>query len=164
MKSYFILDCPELRKIQDSLFGYYRGITANNPPRHFWTHCTRQQLKDYFSIPKLEVKKWFDSMNLRVRDMSFTVWDGTIKTFPHTDEPPVVAKINVPVLNTTNTFNVWFDERGNQIDRVECTHPIVFRSDIPHTVEVGANPTYPRIQFSFCFYDEPLHLLGSDIL
>ena len=75
------------------------------------------------------------------------------------DEPPVVAKINFPVLNTRDTYNVWFDDSGNEIDRVECTKPIVLRSDIMHTVEVGQKAILPRIQFSFCFYNEPLHLI-----
>ena len=91
--------------------------------------------------------------------MSFTVWNEEIQTVPHVDEPPVVAKINVPVLNTKDTYNVWFDENKNEIDRVECTKPIVLRSDIMHTVEMGKDAKYPRIQFSFCFYNEPLHLL-----
>ena len=159
MKSYHILDCDKQKKIADSLYDYYIGITANKEVKEFWNYLSRKQIQEYFAIPNNPCKEWFDSLRLKVRDMSFTVWDEKIKTSVHTDQPPVVAKINVPVLNTKDTFNVWFDERGNEIDRVECTRPIVFRSDIPHTVEVGASPTYPRIQFSFCFYDEPLHLL-----
>ena len=159
MKSYFILDCEKQQKIADSLYGYYVGITANNKPKHFWTSLTRKQITDYFSIPNLEIKKWFDQLGLKVRDMSFTTYNNEIKTEKHIDEAPVVAKINFPVLNTKGTYNVWFDNNGNEIDRVECTKPIVLRSDILHTVEVGKNANYPRVQFSFCFYDEPLHLL-----
>lgn len=159
MKSYTILNCPKLQKIQDSLYGFYTGITAHKQPSDFWNYCSREQIKDYFRIPNLELKNWFDSMDLKVRDMSYTVWNEHIQTSPHVDEPPVVAKINVPVLNTKDTYNVWFDKSGNEIDRVECDKPIVFRSNIMHTVEVGAQPCYPRIQFSFCFYDEPLQLL-----
>lgn len=159
MKSYFILDCPNLQKIQDSLYGFYTGITAGNPPKHFWTHLTRQQIKDYLSIPNLEITKWFEDMNLKVRDMSFTVSNEQLKTFPHVDVPPVIAKINVPVLNTRDTWNVWFDEDGNEIDRVECLNPIVLRSNIMHTVEIGKSAVFPRLQFSFCFYNEPLRLL-----
>ena len=39
-----------------------------------------QQIKDYFSIPDLEIKKWFNSLGLTVRDMSFTVWNDEIHT------------------------------------------------------------------------------------
>ena len=159
MKSYFILDCKKQQKIADSLYGYYVGLTANNTPKQFWTHLTREQIKDYFSIPNLELVKWFDSLNLKVRDMSFTITNEQIQTSKHRDEPPLIAKINFPVLNTKDTYNVWFDEDGNEIDRVECTKPIVLRSDILHTVEIGKTAKFPRLQFSFCFYKEPLDLL-----
>ena len=75
-------------------------------------------------------------------------------------EPPVIAKINFPVLNTKDTYNVWFDDDRKEIDRVECDRPIVLRSDILHTVEIGDAAKYPRLQFSFCFYNEPLQLLA----
>ena len=159
MKSYFILDCPNQQKIADSLYGFYVGITANNPPTQFWTHLTRHQIKDYFSIPELELRKWFDSLGLKVRDMSFTIANDKIQTSIHRDEPPVIAKINFPVLNTKDTYNVWVDDNQKEIDRVECTKPIVLRSDILHTVEIGKTAKYPRLQFSFCFYNEPLQLL-----
>ena len=159
MKSYFILECPQLQKIQDSLYGYYKGITANDPPTKFWTHLSRKQITDYLSIPNLEITKWFDSMKLKVRDISFTVANEQLHCGIHRDEPPVVAKINVPVLNTGDTYNVWYDDYANEIDRVECDKPIVLRSDILHSVDMGEAARYPRLQFSFCFYNEPLHLL-----
>jgi hypothetical protein len=112
------------------------------------------------SIPNLELTKWFDGLGLKVRDMSFTITNEQIQTGIHRDEPPVIAKINFPVLNTKDTYNVWFDEDKNEIDRIECTKPIVLRSDILHTVEMGNNAKYPRIQFSFCFYNEPLKFLN----
>ena len=159
MKSYFILDCKNQQKIADSLYDYYVSITAHNKPTEFWTKLTRQQIKDYFSIPDLEIKKWFNSLGLNVRDMSFTLYNEKIKTYPHIDEKPVVAKINFPVLNTQDTYNVWFNEDGSELARVECTKPIVLNSENKHTVEIGKTAKYPRIQFSFCFYNEPLHLL-----
>lgn len=159
MKSYHILDCPQQQKIADSLYGFYKGITANNPPKQFWTHLSREHVINYISIPNLPLLDWFERLDLKIRDISFTVYDRVLHTAPHVDEPPVVAKINFPVLNTNDTYNVWFDENGNEIDRVECINPIVLRSDIMHTVEIGKKAVLPRIQFSFCFYNEPLHLL-----
>ena len=159
MKSYHILDCAKQQKISDSLFGYFTGITANREPKEFWNRLTRDEIQQYFSIPNNPTMEWFDELELKVRDMSFTIYNEKISTSIHRDEPPVITKINFPVLNTTDTYNVWFDDDGNEIDRVECTRPIVLRSDILHTVEIGDTAEYPRIQFSFCFYDEPLHLL-----
>ena len=159
MKSYHILDCDKQQKIADSLYGYYVGLTANKTPTKFWNKLSRQEIKEYFSIPNNPTMRWFNDIGLRVRDMSFTIYNETISTVIHRDEQPVIAKINFPVLNTKDTYNVWFDDYANEIDRVECDKPIVLRSDILHTVEIGKEAKYPRIQFSFCFYDEPLQLL-----
>ena len=159
MKSYHILDCDSQQKISDSLFGYYVGITANKKPTGFWNNLTRDEIMEYFSIPNNPTKQWFDQMGLKVRDMSYTIYNEDIGTDIHRDEPPVIAKINFPVLNTKDTYNVWFDEHANEIDRVECDRPIVLRSDILHTVEIGKSAVFPRLQFSFCFYNEPLRLL-----
>lgn len=162
MKSYHILDCKKTQKIADSLYGYYVGITANMKPKAFWNHLPRKEIQSYFSIPNNPCREWFDSLGLKVRDMSFTIYNDDIRTGIHRDEPPVIAKINFPVLNTRDTYNVWYDDYGNEVDRLECDRPIVFRSDILHTVEIGKDAKYPRIQFSFCFYNEPLRLLKSD--
>jgi len=159
MKSYHILNCDNQQKIADSLYGYYTGITANRELKDFWNHLTRDEIQDYFSIPNNPTKSWFEELGLKVRDMSFTIYNENISTDIHRDEPPVIAKINFPVLNTSDTYNVWFDDHSTEIDRVECDRPIVLRSDILHTVEIGETACYPRLQFSFCFYNEPLHLL-----
>jgi len=159
MKSYHILNCDHQQKIADSLYGYYVAITADQTPTEFWNSLSRRQVKDYIAIPNNPTKQWFDSLGLKVRDMSYTIFSDSIETGIHKDEPPVVAKVNFPVLNTKNTYNVWFDDDMNEIDRVECDRPIVLRSDILHTVEIGEAAVLPRIQFSFCFYDEPLQLL-----
>ena len=159
MKSYHILDCDKQQKIADSLYGYYIGISANRKLTEFWNHLTRDEIQTYFSIPNNPTKAWFNSLGLKVRDMSFTIYNENIHTDIHRDQPPVIAKINFPVLNTKDTYNVWFDNYANEINRVECNKPIVLRSDILHTVEIGNNAKYPRLQFSFCFYNEPLHLL-----
>ena len=159
MKSYHILNCDNQQKIADSLYGYYTGITANKKLKNFWNNLSREEIQDYFSIPNNPTKAWFEELGLKVRDMSFTIYNENISTDIHRDEPPVIAKINFPVLNTTDTYNVWYDDEANEIDRVECDQPIVLRSDILHTVEIGETACYPRLQFSFCFYNEPLHLL-----
>jgi|TARA_B100001094_G_scaffold170236_1_gene164665 hypothetical protein len=159
MKSYHILNCNKQQKIADSLYGYYVGLTANRPPSVFWNTLSREEIQDYFSIPNNPCRQWFDELGLKVRDMSFTIYNEEIITHIHKDEPPVVAKINFPVLNTKDTYNVWFDDYAREIDRVECDRPIVLRSDILHTVEIGKSAKLPRLQFSFCFYNEPLQLL-----
>jgi len=159
MKSYHILNCDNQQKIADSLYGYYVGITSNNTPTKFWNHLSKAQIKEYLMIPNNPTVHWFNQLGLRVRDMSYTIYSQETTTEIHKDEPPVIAKINFPVLNTTDTYNVWYDDDRVEIDRVECTKPIVLRSDILHTVEIGPKARLPRLQFSFCFFDEPVRLL-----
>lgn len=162
MKSYHILECEHQQRIADLLYGYYIGITVQKRIPHFsnfWNHLSHTETLQLISIPNNPLQQWFNSLKLRVRSVSFTLYDHDTTVEIHKDEPPVVAKINFPVLNTQNTYNVWFDDHEREIDRVECVKPIVLRSDILHTVEIGATARYPRLQFSFCFYNEPLHLL-----
>ena len=158
MKSYFILNCEKQDKIAESLYNFLMSNNLLEDVKGFWNSLTRQDvIKVISSNP--ELMEWFDSLDLKVRDISWTIYSDNTKTDMHTDEPPVIAKINFPVLNTDDTYNVWFDNDAKEIARVECTQPIVLRSNIPHTVEMGSTAKYPRLQFSFCFYNEPLHLL-----
>jgi hypothetical protein len=159
MKSYFILTCENQEKIAEGLYNFLEANDLIETANSFWNALTRQDVIKVINTNP-DLMEWFSSMNLRVRDISWTIYSKQNKTSMHTDEPPVIAKINFPVLNTQDTYNIWFDKNKKEIDRTESTRPIVLRSNIPHTVEMGPNATYPRIQFSFCFYNEPLHLLG----
>ena len=159
MKSYHILECEQQQKIADSLYSYFLSITANKHITQFWNPLSRKQITEYLSMPNNLLVRWFEEMDLRVRDISFTIYNKQIRVGVHKDQPPVVTKINFPVLNTTDTYNVWYNEDGKEVCRVECNKPIVIRSDILHSVEIGKSALFPRIQFSFCFYREPLHLL-----
>jgi hypothetical protein len=160
MKHYHILECSNQQVIAQELYSFLNKPTGalNQPLTKFWNFLDKKTaflcLKE---CPALS--NWLKSLELRVREISFTMYNETIKTSPHVDAPPVIAKINFPVSNTKDTYNVWFDENDEEIDRVECVIPIVLRSDVKHTVEIGNNAKFPRIQASFCFYNEPLKYL-----
>jgi hypothetical protein len=160
MRYYNILECSNQTKIAQELYAFLSKPTGplKTPVTKFWNFLDKKQAYECLEECPL-LSMWFKSLSLRVREISFTVYNETVKTSPHVDAPPVIAKINFPVLNTRNTYNVWFDEDDIEIDRVECVTPIVLRSDVKHTVEIGTQAKFPRIQVSFCFYNEPLHLL-----
>lgn len=159
MKCYKILECKNLPKISQELLKFLeRKKQLQRTDMKFWNFLSKRDLFDLLQNCKL-TKKWFEDLGLKVREGSFTIWNEKIKTTPHVDAPPVVAKINIPVLNTKDTYNIWFDKDHQEIDRVECIHPIVLRSDILHTVELGSRAILPRIQMSFCFYKEPIQYL-----
>lgn len=159
MKCYHILECPKQQSIADNLYKFLqeRNQFQRNDIK-FWNFLSKKDLYD-LTKHSPDLMDWFACLNLKVREGSFTIWNEQIQTSPHVDAPPVVAKINFPILNTQSTYNVWFDEQGGEIDRVECVSPIVLRSDILHTVEVSPQALFPRIQMSFCFYQEPIQYL-----
>jgi Zn ribbon nucleic-acid-binding protein len=160
MKSYHVLECANQKQIANELHSFLlneNGVLEKDNLK-FWNFLNKKEL---FNCLKecAALSQWFETLGLKVREGSFTVYNNEIKTSPHVDAPPVVAKINFPVINTRDTYNVWFDQNKNEIDRVECVSPIVLRSNIPHTVEIGKRACFPRIQMSFCFYNEPIDYL-----
>ena len=160
MRHYHILECSNQTQIAQELYAFLSNPSGplKTPVTKFWNFLDKKYAyRCLIECPALSA--WFDSLALRVREISFTVYNETVKTSPHVDAPPVVAQINFPVINTADTYNVWFNDKDEEIDRVECVSPIVLRSDVKHTVEIGNTAKFPRIQVSFCFYNEPLHFL-----
>jgi hypothetical protein len=159
MKQYHVLECRNQQAIAEHLHDLFTTITAGKEITQFWNPLTRAQITSYLSTPANPLVLWFKKIDLRVRDISFTVYNDQVGVGIHKDQPPVVAKVNFPVMNTKDTYNVWYNDSGKEVARVECDRPIVLRSDILHSVEIGESALFPRIQFSFCLYHEPLHLL-----
>ena len=160
MKSYHVLECANQKQIANELHSFLlneNGVLEKDNLK-FWNFLNKKEL---FNCLKkcTALSRWFETLGLKVREASFTIYNNEIKTSPHVDAAPVVAKINFPVCNTIDTYNVWFDNNKKEIDRVECSKPIVLRSDILHTVEIGKLAQFPRIQMSFCFYKEPIDYL-----
>ena len=160
MKHYHILECSNQLEISQELYFFLNKPTGplQVPVTKFWNFLDKKHVQECLTECSA-LSNWFESLRLRPREISFTVYNEIIKTHPHVDAPPVIAKINFPVINTANTYNVWFDKDNQEIDRVECITPIVLRSNVKHTVEIGPHATFPRIQVSFCFYNEPLKYL-----
>jgi len=160
MKHYHVLECDNQTVIAQELHFFLSkpGGPLTVPATKFWNFLDK---KTAFACLKEcpYLSAWFESLGLRVREISFTIYNEIIKTHPHIDAPPVIAKINFPVINTKDTYNVWFGDNNEEVARVECVTPIVLRSDVKHTVEIGDQARFPRIQASFCFYNEPLKYL-----
>ena len=88
MKSYFILDCPKQQSISNNLHEFFLEITGKKQSENFWNTLDRQQIKEYFNRPNLEIKEWFKELGLVVRDMSYTMYNEVVQTDVHTDAPP----------------------------------------------------------------------------
>ena len=77
----------------------------------------------------------------------------------HIDEPAVIAKINFPVSNTKGWANRWYVDDILVAELLDMSQPIVFNSQIEHSVEQTIASEIPRIVASFTFYNEPLKWL-----
>jgi hypothetical protein len=106
-----------------------------------------------------ELIEYFQKLKLYPRHSAVTVVKDNNSLPLHVDEPPVIAKINMPVLNTQGWSNRWFD--GDQIidELIDQKYPIVFNSQIPHSVVQVGEVNVPRIIASFTFHNEPVDLL-----
>ncbi len=119
--------------------------------------------------------------------MALTIVNAKEDADLHIDELPVTAKINIPILNTENTFNRWYEipaellaatqpvinEFGKKyytfknvdysklrlLGEIELLTPVVFNSQIAHNIVLGEDCRFPRIVLSCTFFKEPLYLL-----
>lgn len=137
------------------------------------------------SCPTL--KNFFVTKKLLVKNSAVTLCYDDTDLPIHVDEPPVVAKINFPVLNNSLWENIWYDipiehikscpvvknqfgkdvynlteyKNSKILDSISnFVQPIVFNSTIPHSVRrINDNAPCPRITASFTFHNEPISWL-----
>ena len=156
MKSYVELTCENMSVISQGIYKFLQTQTdiliSNQSGWHFVDCLTLLK-----SVP--ELSEYFQELKLYPRHSAVTIVKDNNSLPLHVDEPPVVAKINMPVLNTKGWSNRWFD--GDQLidELVNQTQPIVFNSQIPHCVVQVGEVDIPRIVASFTFHNEPLGLL-----
>tara|TARA_R110000868_G_scaffold80697_2_gene229075 strand:+ start:6081 stop:6554 length:474 start_codon:yes stop_codon:yes gene_type:complete len=156
MKSYKKLHCDNMAEISQDIYNFLQThtdiLTICHPGWHF-IDCK----KLLSEVPALS--NYFHSIRLYPRHSAVTVVIDNYSLPIHTDEPPVIAKINMPVINTTGWANRWWHDDTIIDELVDQDQPIVFNSKIPHSVERIGPVTIPRIVASFTFFNEPLDLL-----
>ena len=156
MKSYVELKCENMLSISQGIYKFLQTQTniliLNQSGWHFVDCPTLLKF-----VP--ELAEYFQQLKLYPRHSAVTIVKDNSSLPRHADEPPVIAKINMPVLNTKGWSNRWFD--GDQIidELVGQDQPIVFNSQIPHSVVQFGKVEVPRIVASFTFHNEPLELL-----
>jgi hypothetical protein len=156
VKSYVELKCENMSVISQGIYKFLQtqtNILISNQPGWHFIDCTTL-LK---SIP--ELAEYFRELKLYPRHSAVTIVKDDNSLSLHVDEPPVVAKINLPVLNTKGWSNRWFDGDHLIDELVDQAQPIVFNSQIPHSVVQIGEVEIPRIVASFTFHNEPLELL-----
>ena len=180
LKPYHILDCEHLNSIQSECIfiiqnklSTWQGDTWIDS-----TDCTIQFYKQCSSL-----REWLAQNNWKVKTTAITYIDGTEKRRnipPHIDQLPVLARINIPILNcdqaTVNLYKITEDYR-NKLDLNKhgyctlnpnycvktseyiLTKPIVFNTQIPHSVDPIPNAQYPRIMLTLTLFNDILHYL-----
>lgn len=184
MKPFHTLTCHSLSEIQQQVLLWIRSknpavLTSNR----LWNKINTSDLVK--CCPALI--QYCQSLDLKIREVALTIVNAKQDADLHIDELPVTAKINIPILNTENTFNRWYEipadllsatqpiinEFGKKyytfknidysklrlLGEIELLTPVVFNSQIAHNIVLGADCLFPRIVLSCTFFKEPVYLL-----
>lgn len=156
MKCYQLLPCENMPEISQGIYDFLLAQTdivqRLKPGWHFV-----DSKKLLTSVPKL--RDYFFAEKLKVRHSAVTIVLNDDSLPIHVDELPVIAKINIPVLNTKGWSNRWW--HGDKVidEYVDQDQPMVFYSQIPHSVVQTGPVILPRIVASVTFFNEPLEFL-----
>ena len=158
MKTHHLLNCSCLEQIQQEALSWIEQETdLLTDADEFWNKINYK----HFILLNPTLVEYCTSLKLLIREVAVLVAHLPTGVSLHTDELPVIAKMNFPILNTKDTYTEWWDNE-QLIDRVEFTQPMVFNSSIPHKVCIGSTAVLPRVSISCMFYKEPIELLQTD--
>ena len=156
MKCYVTLPVANMHVISQGIYHYLQThsevLTSTDYGWHF-IDCK----KLLSTVP--ELLDFFRQLNLIPRHAAVTVITDDTHLPKHIDELPVIAKINLPVINTQGWANRWYQGDKLIAELLDMDQPIVFNSQIAHSVEKITAIEMPRVVASFTFYNEPVDLL-----
>jgi hypothetical protein len=183
MKPYAELTCDDLHTIQCDIYKFLSDQTElGSLDFKNWQFVETKKLVT--SSPHLA--KFFLKHRLYVKNAAVTVLYDDLPL--HLDAPPMVAKINIPILNTQGWINRWYNVSEKEIAQLpktknqfgseqedvssldadtlpvlaeihDLSKPVVFNSRIPHSVIKITATKLPRVVASFTFVNDPQHLL-----
>jgi hypothetical protein len=156
MKYYVELPCDNIKLISNGIYNFLQTETKVLETTEFGWHFIdcKKLLK---SVPAL--LDFFKEHKLVPRHAAVTIVTEDAHLSKHIDELPVIAKINMPVLNTQGWANRWYENDQLVAELLDMSKPIVFNSQIEHSVEKTTAIEIPRIVASFTFHNEPMDLL-----
>ena len=153
MKCYVEFPCNDIEIISAKIYDFLK--------KHADTTKFGWQFIDCKSVLKQvpELMSFFKGHDLLPRHAAITIIETNEHLARHIDELPVIAKLNLPVINTKGWVNRWYVNNKVIAEYADMTNPIIFNSQIEHSVEKIAPEHMPRIVASFTFHNEPLDLL-----
>jgi hypothetical protein len=156
LKYYVELPYDEIDLISGEIYSFLQNKTTVLIDGEIgWNFIDRQRLLD--QSPNL--LNFFKQYKLVPRHAAVTIVSENGHLPKHIDELPVIAKINMPVLNTQGWANRWYENDQMVAELLDMKLPIVFNSQVMHSVEKTTAAIVPRIVASFTFHNEPLDLL-----
>jgi len=156
MKYYVELPCDNIKTISAEIYNFLQTETEILGTAKFGWHFIdcKKLLKN---VPAL--LDFFKEYKLVPRHAAVTIVTEDSHLPKHIDELPVIAKINMPVLNTQGWANRWYKDNQLVAELPNMSLPIVFNSQVAHSVEKTTAIEVPRIVASFTFHNEPMDLL-----
>jgi hypothetical protein len=156
MKCYVELPCDNVSVISKQIYQFIKEKTdILNTTDYGWHFIDCAELLN--DAPDLF--EYFKKNKLVPRHAAVTIVTDSTHLPRHIDEKPVIAKINFPVINTTGWANRWYVNDTVVSELLDMSQPIVFNSQIEHSVEQTTATKVPRIVASFTFHNEPLKWL-----
>lgn len=154
MKCYHILECDNLVNIQQETLLWLDRHQNLFKSKEYWNKI---DYMDFISNSPSLIQ-YINLLGLKLRECAILIGyeDGLSR---HIDEGPIIAKINIPILNTKDTYTEWYTDSGEQLARVEIDKPVVFNSSIAHQVVMGETARTPRIMLACMFFKDPLEYL-----
>jgi hypothetical protein len=187
LRPYAPVDCSVQSTIQTKTVEFLKTKTDLFDHLDDLSLWTKLNTAEYVrAVP--ELVKWTRSLGLRLREVSITVCNSNENVGLHVDELPVTAKINFPILNTAGSYNEWYrvpkeifdtvepivNEFGSayydleSVDLTQCEQvgcfellqPVVFNSQIPHSIRMQSATDFPRLVLACTFFEEPISFLS----
>lgn len=154
MKCYVELPCDNIKIISAKIYDFLQSHA--DMTKFGWQFIDCKSVLKH--VPELMV--FFKKHNLLPRNAAITIVATNQHLPRHIDEPPVIAKLNLPVINTKGWVNRWYVDDKIIAEYADMPYPIIFNSQIEHSVEIIDLKHVPRIIASFTFHNEPLDLLA----
>lgn len=161
LKCFVKLDCDCLEQIQSQTMNYLKEKTnlLESKPKEPW--CTTETKIALQNIPSLI--KWCKQQKFLPHEISFIVsHDSSSGLAIHTDQGPLIAKVNIPILNTQGNVTKWWNN-NSVIAETNMDSPVVFNSSIPHSVDIHSD-ALPRVVMAVMMHNESVLLerLGGE--
>jgi len=155
MKYFVELACDDMDKISANIYQFIKDEGVLDDIKYGWNFIDCKRLL----AQNPELVKFFKQHHLVPRHAAVTIVANNNHLPRHIDELPVTAKINMPVINTKGWANRWYVDDVVVAELLDMRLPIVFNSQVVHSVDLIDAEQLPRIIASFTFHKEPLDLL-----